>query len=172
MSKMSTSAFRIVALSGAGIALFAAQPALAAEATDTLAVSATVTTNCDVSTTAVAFGNVDVTLNQDVDGTGGISVNCTNGTAWTATAGLGSGTGATLASRKMTSGADLLDYALYTDEARTTVWGDGVGGTSSTVAGTGTGVAQANTIYGRIPSGQTGKPAGSYADTVTVTVTY
>ena len=161
---------RVIALGGAATIAFAAQPALATDTTGSLSVTATVTSNCAVSTTAVAFGNVDVTLNSNVDGTGAISVTCTNGTAWTAKANAGAGTGASLAVRKMTSGSNLLDYALYTDSARTTVWGDGV--TTSTITGTGTGAAQARTIYGRVPSGQTTKPVGSYADTVTVTVTY
>lgn len=170
MSKWQTSALRVLGLGGAAVLAVAAQPALATDTTGSLSVTATVTSNCSVSTTAVGFGNVDVTLNTDVDATGGISVTCTNGTAWTAKANAGGGSGATITDRKMTSGANLLNYALYTDSARTTVWGDGT--TGSAITGTGTGSAQANTIYGRVPSGQTTKPAGSYADTVTVTVTY
>lgn len=154
------------------ISAAAAQPAFAAQDTSTLDVSATVTANCVVSTTALAFGNVDVTSGQNVDGTGGLSVTCTSGTPWAASADAGVGTGASLDTRKMANGADLLNYALYTDSARTSVWGDGVGGTSSMFSGTGSGSAQANTIYGRVASGQTSLPAGSYADTVTVTVTY
>ena len=40
-----------------------------------------------------------------------------------------------------------------------------------TVAGTGSGVAQDIDVYGRVPANQTSS-AGSFADTVTVTVTY
>jgi len=64
----------------------------------------------------------------------------------------------------------LLDYALYTDSGRTTIWGDGTDG--ATIDDTGTGSAQAKTIYGTVLAGQPGVPAGSYADTVAVTVTY
>jgi spore coat protein U-like protein len=71
----------------------------------------------------------------------------------------------------MTAGANLLNYNIYTTTGRTTVWGDGTAGTA-TLAGTGTGAAQAVTVYGRVNSGQTSVPAGSYADTVAVTVTY
>lgn len=165
-------AVRLVALAGVALTVVVIKPAHAAETTSTLDVSATVTANCVVSTTALAFGNVDVTSGSNVDGTGGISVTCTSGTGWAASANAGSGTGASLATRKMANGANLLNYALYTDSARTTVWGDGVGGTTGTISGTGSGSAQASTIYGRVPSGQTSLPAGSYADTVTVTVTY
>lgn len=150
-----------------------ATPSYAATATGSLGVNATVTSNCALTTTAVAFGNIDVTANANTDTTGGVSVTCTSGTAWIASADAGVGTGATLATRVMLNGTNKLNYALYTDSLRSTVWGSGVTGTStSTITGTGTGTAQANTIYARVPSGQTGLPAGAYADTVGVTVTY
>ena len=158
---------------GAGLlcAVLAATPASAATTSTTLNVSATVTANCTVSSSAVAFGNVNPLSGSNVDATGGITVTCTNGTAWTAAAGVGSGTGATFASRKMSSGGNLLNYTLYTDAARTTVWGDGTGSTGQ-FSNTGSGLAQAVTVYGRVPSGQTTVPPGAYADTVSVTVTY
>jgi spore coat protein U-like protein len=146
--------------------------AFAATTTATLGSSATVTSNCTVSTTAVSFGDVNVISGSNVDATGGISVTCTSGTAWTASADAGLGTGATLDTRKMSDGTNFLDYVLYTDSSRTSIWGDGVGGTTSTVADTGSGTAQPKTIYARVPSGQTSLPAGAYSDTVTVTVTY
>ena len=91
----------------------AAEPAFAAASTsDTLDVSATVTSNCTVTAGAVAFGNVDVTTGAALDGTGTISVTCTSGTPWAAAADSGAGTGSTLATRKMANGADLIDYAL------------------------------------------------------------
>jgi spore coat protein U-like protein len=163
---------RIAAAGGIALVAAGAQPAFAATTTSTLDVSATVTSNCVVSTSPIAFGNVDVTNGSNVDGTGGISVTCTSGTGWTASADAGGGTGASLVVRKMSDGTNLLNYALYTDSGRTSVWGDGAGGTTATIAGTGNGVAQATTIYGRVPSGQTSLPAGDYDDTVTVTVTY
>ena len=171
-SKMIKSSPCVKAMAAMLVAATAAAPAFAETGTSSLSVGATVTANCVVSTTAVAFGSVDVTAGSNVDGTGGLSVTCTNGTAWAASADAGSGIGASLATRKMANGADLLDYVLYTDSARSSVWGDGVGGTTSTFAGTGSGEEQASTIYARVPSGQTSLPAGSYADTVTVTVTY
>jgi spore coat protein U-like protein len=163
---------RAAALAAVVGAVVAAAPAAAQTATAPLAVSATVTANCTASTTAVAFGNVDVTSGAAVNGTGGLAVVCTSGTSWSASANAGTGTGASLASRKMANGANLLNYVLYTDSARTSVWGDGVGGTTTLFSGVGSGAEQANTIYASVPTGQTSLPAGSYADTVTVTVTY
>lgn len=159
-------------LTGLGVALLGvATPASAATVGTTLSVTATVTANCTVSTSPVAFGNVNTLSGSNVDASGGGSVSCTNGTGWTATAGAGGGTGATLASRRMTAGSNTLTYNLYTDSARSTVWGDGTGSTG-TVTNTGTGSAQAFSIYGRVPLGQSSVPAGSYSDTVAVTVTY
>jgi spore coat protein U-like protein len=136
----------------------------------TMSVSATVTANCTVSTGAVAFGSIDA-LAGNHDATGSVTVNCTNGASWSAAANQGSGTGATMASRRMTSGANSLTYRLYTDAGRTSIWGDGSTGTAA-VTGTGTGAAQVFTVYGRVPSGQTTVRAGSYSDTVSVTITY
>jgi spore coat protein U-like protein len=150
----------------------AASPVSAAETSSNLDVSATVTANCVVSTTAVAFGNVDVTSGQAVQATGDLNVTCTSGTAWAATASAGAGTGASLLTRKMANGANLLNYRLFTDVGRTTVWGDGVEGATANISGTGSGTQQTRTIYGEVDAGQTGLPAGVYGDTVLVTVTY
>ena len=163
---------RVATLAAAGLLALLGQPAAAATTTSNMGVSAGVTSNCAVSTSPIAFGNVDVTSGSNVDGTGGISVTCTSGTAWAASADAGLGTGASLVTRKMANGANLLDYALYTDSARSNVWGDGAEGATATLSDTGTGAAQSKTIYGRVPSGQTSLPAGEYLDTVTVTVTY
>lgn len=158
-----------VAAAFAGVAI-----APAAHAADpvqtTLQVNAEVTANCVASTTAVQFGTVDVTAGGK-DGTGGLTVTCTSGTAWTATADAGANAAA-LTDRRMINGANELVYSLYTSNARTTVWGDGVEGGSGTITGTGTGTADNQVIYASIPAGQTSLPAGVYADTVNVTVTY
>ena len=151
---------------------FAAAPAFATDTGASLDVNATVSANCTVSTSAVAFGDVDVTSGQAVQGTGDISVTCTSGTAWTAAADSGAASGADLATRKMANGANLLNYRLFTDSARTQLWGDGVEGATATFSDTGSGTAQTKTVYGLIPAGQTGVPAGEYADTVLVTVSY
>src|SRR6266487_1298814 len=50
--------------------------------------------------------------------------------------------------RKMVNAGTLLNYNLYTDAARTTVWGDGTGGTV-TVSGSSNG-STTHTVYGRI----------------------
>jgi spore coat protein U-like protein len=137
-----------------------------------LTVNATVSANCTVSADAVNFGPVDTLNAAAVTGTGTVTVTCTNGTGWTAAADAGEASGASFATRQMRSSAgDALDYTLYTDSGRTTVWGDGSGETA-TVGNTGSGSAQAFTVYGKVPGGQSSVPAGSYSDRVNVTISY
>lgn len=163
---------RGAAAPGALFALaLATAPATAATVSSTMPVSATVTANCTLSTSALAFGSVNTISGSNVDGTGGLTITCTNGTAWSASAGVGGGSGASFASRRMTSGGNLLNYNLYTSSGYSTVWGDGTASTGL-ISGTGNGTAQSVTVYGRVTAGQTSVPAGAYADTVAVTVTY
>jgi spore coat protein U-like protein len=73
-------------------------------------------------------------------------------------------------SRSMTGPvAALLHYSLFSNAGRTTNWGNTVG--TDTLAGTGSGAAQLLTVYGQIPAAQFPRP-GSYADTITATITY
>ena len=81
----------------------------------------------------------------------------------------GTGSGATVTTRKMTNSSNTLSYSIYRDSNRTNVWGVTSG--SNVLTGTGTGAAQSINVYGRIPVNQTA-PAAAYTDTVTVTVTY
>lgn len=145
---------------------------LAATTTTTFGVSATVVDSCSVSASALGFGNVDpVSLaSTAVDTTTTVDVTCANGTTYDIGLDAGTATGATVTTRQMTSGANTLNYALYSDSGRTTNWGETV--STDTVAGTGDGTAQALTVYARIPSGQGVVPTGAYSDTITVTVTY
>jgi spore coat protein U-like protein len=72
--------------------------------------------------------------------------------------------------RKMTSGGGAtINYSLYTDSGRTTVWGNTIG--TNTVAGTGSGSSQGLTVFGRIPPQTTPAPA-TYSDSIIATVTY
>ena len=155
--------------------LFAAALVLAAPAgfasttTTTFTVTATVLSSCTlVGGVPLAFGVYTPGVTKDASTT--FTSVCTTGTPYTLALSAGGGSGATFATRRMTSGADTLDYSLYSDAGRTTVWGDGTGG-SSTVASTGTGLVQTFSVYGRIPS-SAAATIGVYADTITVTATY
>jgi spore coat protein U-like protein len=121
--------------------------------------------SCSVSGVGIAFGSYDVFNSVDTDSTGSVTVSCHSGASYSIALSAGAGT---FASRFMTGAAGQLRYNLFTDAQRLTVWGDGTSG-STTVSGTGTGGSY--TVYGRIPALQNA-PAGSYSDTITVTVTY
>ena len=157
----------LVLVSALALTLGSAQ---AATDSTTFGVSAEVIDSCNVAATSMAFGQIDPIANVNTDQTATVTVTCSNGTAYSVGLDAGGATGATVTTRQMTSGVNTLDYALYSDSSRTSNWG--VTAASDTVDGTGSGSAEALTVYGRVASGQQTAPVGSYADTVTVTVTY
>jgi spore coat protein U-like protein len=158
-----------------GVALVAAvfsAPASAATATANLGVSATVTNNCTISTSAVAFGSYDPVVahaSANLDGTGTVTVACTKGA--TSTVGLALGSNASGSTRRMRDGGtNYLTYELYQDSGRTTVWGNSGAGLYNPGAAPSK-TARNFTVYGRVPSNQD-VPAGSYNDTVVATVNF
>lgn len=129
---------------------------------------------CTISVGGVAFGNYDPGSASPDDGTALLIVACVSTENSVLTA-LGAGGSGSYATRRMSNGASNLNYNLYTNSARTIVWGNGSGG-SSTVTLTG-GILLGGTryftrtVYGRIPAGQN-VSAGSYGDTIVVTITF
>jgi len=146
---------------------FSPSRAFGTTATTTFGVSATVLATCTVSATAMAFGNYSGVLITGTTST--ITVTCTNTTTYNVGLSAGLSTGATVTTRKMVNGAALLGYSLYRDSGLTQNWGVTIG--TDTASGTGNGAAQPITVYGQVPAGQYVTP-GSYADTITATVTY
>ncbi len=168
---------RMLPIAGAvALALGLASSVNAATQTSNLSVTASVSANCSISTSPVAFGSYDpigANAAAALNGTGSVSVTCTSGASTTVTLGQGSNadTGSTAAAplrRLKDAGTNFLSYALYSDTGRTTTWGDTAG---TGVAHTGTGTLTALTVYGQIPAGQNAAPA-NYSDTVVATVTF
>ena len=159
----------------AAAGLLFANSALAATATATFQVTATVADSCLVSATNLNFGAYDSVAATALDGTSTITVTCTAKTAYTIglDAGLQSA-GATGTTRAMIgddTDTTLLNYELYTETGRTTAWG-AISGTGTTVAQSAlTGGPIGYTVYGQIPALQY-VPAASYVDTINVTVAY
>lgn len=145
-----------------------------ATASGSFPVSATVTSACNVTGTLLNFGSsIDpLTAGVPLDASSTLTVTCTNTTPYSVAldAGTHAGGAAAFGSRAMKSGANTLAYQLYLDNGRSSVWGDGTGGSSAS-SGTGSGSSQLLTIYGRVPS-LSGVIPGSYTDTVTITITY
>jgi spore coat protein U-like protein len=148
---------------------------LTTKATTSFTVQLTLGKSCVLSAISpVAFGNVTVTsLMGNVTAIGGLSVQCTNTTPYTVGLDNGQGIGVTNpAARKMTGpGGATLTYGLYQDSAHSLVWGNTTGTGGNTQGGTGSGNVTAYTVYGLMPP-QTTPTAGSYSDTVGITVTY
>ena len=150
------------------LAMLSSSAAPAGTTTSTFQVQVTVQASCTiVSSPTLDFGPQGV-FAANVDQSSVIQVQCTNTTPYDIGLNAGTGSGATVATRKMTSGGATVNYSLYKDVAHTTVWGDTGAGT---VSATGNGAAQSYTVFGRIPPQTTPVPA-TYADTITLTVTY
>jgi spore coat protein U-like protein len=98
-----------------------------------------------------------------------VTAYCVNGTNWTIALGAGTGSGATPYNRSMTAGPYHLAYALYSDAARTKIWGNTAG--TDTVSGVGDGTPQIVSVYGRVPAGAL-PGVGIYADTVVASITF
>lgn len=135
--------------------------------TATFSVTATISTLCTISVSALGFGTY---IGKQTDAAATLSVTCSNTTPYNIGLSAGNATGATVTTRRM-QGRDSngLKYALFRDSGRTQNWGNTVG--TDTVAGTGSGNAQSLTVYGRIATGQLIAPA-NYNDTIVATITY
>jgi spore coat protein U-like protein len=145
--------------------------ALATVITATFQVQATVDKQCTVSAANLSFPAVNP-LSTQTDGSTTVTVNCTKNTTYTVGLTSGTTTGATIAQRLMASGTDLMNYNLYTDAGRASVWGNSAG---SWVSGTGAGLGtpQALTVYGRVAGGQTNLAAATYTEAaITVNITF
>ena len=160
--------WRIFGLAGCCL-LLSLGAAHAATTTTTFTVQLTITASCTInSASTLNFGSQGV-LAANVDQTSTIQVQCTNTTPYNIGLDAGTAAGATVTTRKMTSGGATVNYSLYSNSGRTTNWGNTVG--TDTVSATGNGAAQSYTVYGRVPAQTTPAP-GTYTDTITVTVTY
>jgi spore coat protein U-like protein len=158
------------------VGVLTAGAANAGTASSGFQVTATVLATCSATATAVAFPNY-TPGGGAVTANGVISVKCTNTSPYHVALNAGSNSGSAFTQRLMTlaSGTATLQYNLYTTAAFATVFGDG-SGTTSTMPGTGAGLATAvnTTVYGQLPDTTANQAVapGSYSDTIAVTITY
>lgn len=132
-------------------------------------VTAQVVASCEVDAGTLSFGDISTSVTAPIDAEATINVRCTDNTPYVVSLDMGMGSGVIdPESRKLTNGLSTLSYGIYSDPARVQVWGNTLG---NTVDGTGAGLNQALTAYGRIHGGQTAS-VGLYQDSVLVTVTY
>ena len=135
----------------------------------TFRVSARVQAVCDITASDLAFGNYTAQSGSPLLGTTLLRATCTPNTTYNVGLNEGTSPGATVNQRRMVSGANVLNYQLYSDASRSTIWGNTTG--TDTVTGVGTGTAQDHTVYGTVPAAQV-VPAAEYSDTITVRIYY
>jgi spore coat protein U-like protein len=140
-----------------------AAPALADNATATIAVSVSVLPACAVSGAPVAFGTYVPmsTANQNSN----VSLTCSPGVNYAVA--LDEGTQGDGSTRRMARGdGATIAYDLYRDAAHQQRWASG----GAAATGTGSGGVQSFPVYARILP--TSAPAGTYSDNVTIVVSY
>ena len=138
---------------------------------------------CSVAATGVSFGVYDISLATPNDSTGDVTVTCTyvppgGATGVNIQASLSPGVSGSYSPRQMAFGPARLNYNLFLDAARTSIWGNGLSGTGIATAsftvgpGVGNGTRSAQfPVYGRVPAQQV-VGMGAYSDTIVVTVTF
>src|SRR5262245_22314495 len=162
--------------------VLAGAPAFAGTASTNLAISANISNNCTITTTAVAFGAYDPLVTNaatPLNGNGTVSIACTKGAATTVALDLGSN--ASGSTRRMSDGGgNFLNYETYQPPNNTpgtacsyaspTVWGTS-GANLFTPAVAPSKASRSYNVCGQVAAGQD-LPSGSYNDTVLATVNF
>jgi len=129
------------------------------------------TSTCSISVTSVNFGSYNVFGGSATDSTGTITITCNN-PAHNISVTLSKGASSSFTPRTMLRGGEALSYNLFRDAARSSIWGDGTGSTSTYSDNNPPNNANINlTVYGRVPAGQD-VSAGSYSDTVAAVINF
>jgi len=137
-------------------------------ASTSFSATATVLSACNVGATSVNFGSAGL-LSSNTDAQGTLSIQCSASLPYTVSLDGGSSGATDPTQRKMSFSGAKVTYGLYRDSARTLGWGSTIG--TNTTSGTGSGVTQTQTVYGRVGAQTTPAP-GTYTDSVVVTVGY
>jgi spore coat protein U-like protein len=144
----------------------------AATATDNMAVSTLVTISCSMTAGEMQFATYDPSSGNPGLGTATITSNCTAGGAAVITLDQGANAATTSTDavplRRMIGAGGNLNYDLYSESTRTTIFGNTVATGKAFTATSGDNIT---TVFGRIIEEQE-VGAGSFADSVAVTLTY
>jgi len=126
--------------------------------------------SCHVdSIVGISFGIYDVFASApNNSGVGSITVSCT-GNLQHAVITLSAGHSNSFGSRVMSSGSRSLNYNLYINSSRSTVWGDGTGSSHTVTIN----AAKSTTVsvFGQIPARQDAS-VGTYTDNILQTVEF
>lgn len=125
---------------------------------------------CRVTAGALNFGNYNPLRATALNRTGQLTIRCSGTGAFSVA--LSTGDSGSFTLRYMLSGAtgNPLGYNLYTDAARSIIWGDGSGGSQTVSRAFNNNRVRLN-VYGRIPA-QENVAAGNYRDSITASITF
>lgn len=132
---------------------------------------------CDVTATGLNFPTYNIFNSSSTTATGTIVVTCTippqnPAAALSVTISLSPGSSMNFSQRKMTNASgDNLYYNLYTDPSYVTVFGDGNGSSRTLTGFVDKSMPWNLSYFARIPPNQDAV-AGSYTDTITVTINW
>lgn len=121
---------------------------------------------CAVDVQPMRFGVLPDLSRRNANAEGGVVVHCDSPRGVRIAVGYGEHT-LMPPQRRLAGAADAMSYQIYSDAARTRVWGDGQGVAPDVAAVSGTLVP----MYGRIPQGQRPTP-GTYTDIIEITVSW
>lgn len=134
--------------------------------------------SCSISADDLSFGSYDPLSASNHDATGEVRVTCgalVAAVTVSYTISLSSGSSGNRLARTMANGGSTLAYNLYTNPSRTSIWGNGAGGTVTLGNSYSLSLVFPKTdtfpVYGRIPPSQP-VGAGSYSDSLVATVTF
>lgn len=163
--------------------IWAAPKAGAATATANLLVTATVSANCTISTTALAFGSYDPVVahaSTNLNASGTVTVACTKGTTGLSI-GMGNGGNFSGGTRRMAGGGDFLTYSLFRPPNNTPgtactfpgalAWGTTIGTNTLALTNSPSKAGRTYNVCGTITAGQDVTVA-SYSDTVVATINF
>lgn len=151
--------------------------AVAGNISGSVNIHASVQANCRImNSTNLAFGTYDSTgpnSNVPLDASSTFQISCTKNT--TAVIRINSGlngshaTGTSTRALYNSGTGDYLNYDIFTNSSRTTVWNQSTGVVSYNAVSASPATL---TIYGRIPAKQNQAKGGSYVDIVTINATF
>jgi spore coat protein U-like protein len=134
--------------------------------------TASIASNCVVSSTDINFGSISPQASGQATATATVQAKCTNTTAYTIN--IGPGASGSFSQRTLTGtksgNTDSLNYQIYEESTHVNILGDG---SSNTVplAGVGSGAFQNFTVYGLLYLNQYITP-DVYRDALSVTINY
>lgn len=140
--------------------------------TKSVTFKASIAVSCKLSAPVpVSFGTYDPVVTNataPLDANGAFNIKCNKGGAGDISISSGDNNAGPNRRMKRAGSNDFLTYDLYTTAARTTVWN-----TVNIVVYTAANSSDVTrAVYGRIPGAQIDAVAGTYSDTVVVTVSY